>query len=338
MTDADASDGGTDAMVCVGSGLLHACFAPPTSPMTVGNLSFDDTADARCTYIAQTGGDDVCAVIASDLTVSGILRVVGPHPLALIATGTLRIEGTVDVSSNQGSVSAGAGADPSPCDTTNDSPTANGGGAGGTFASIGGFGGKGNTSNAGGAPDTLIVAPTFVRGGCRGGTGGVGTLPGFGGGAVYLAAATAIVIDGTVSAAGEGGHGSVNANASGGAAGGSGGLVGIDGPSVTIAATAVLLALGGGGAGGTGTANNPGLAGQDPSTMPPLAVASGGSGSSGGAAGGGGSSTAGGNASNGANSLYGGGGGGGGAGLIVVYSSATAMNASTAVAPPLKTM
>ncbi len=266
--DAAVEDGtsmdGTDH--CPGLGWLHFC---PTNPRA-GSESMPSTfnTSTMCTEVRQSPAGPLCVyAVTGSLTVSGNVGITGPRPLVLVANQiTIEMSGILDVADG------GAGAAPTVC-----APPVSGGigtdsvsgGAGGSFVSAGGMGGPGTTSPLQ-TPNPGVV-PSFLRGGCPGGTGGyvssdgmtAGGKGGEGGGAIYLLASQEIVMAGSIYAwggGGEGGKGGVSTTGGGGG-GGSGGHIVLDAPMLTLRSTAHLLAEGGGGgAGGArSAAGDPGM-------------------------------------------------------------------------------
>ena len=151
-------------------------------------------------------------------------------------------------------------------------------------------------------------------------------MGGHGGGAIYLAAHTAIHVSttGAIDASGRGGAGG-NVSDGGGGGGGAGGLIAFDSPVVTFdfdqAPGAKLWANGGGGGGGAGTN---GLLSMSPTLAGMGGSPNGGNGAVG---------TNNGNSGS-ANTVSGGGGGGGGQGCIVVFTVAPLASNSN-ISPPL---
>jgi hypothetical protein len=353
--------------------------AAPTAPVSFAATATIDTgsvaATTGCTQILpQTGGPSLCIIAGTtiDIPVSATARVVGLVPsgstatalnaLVLIATQSITIEGTLDVSSHVGETttgipSFGAGSrTPAGClvagvdGQAGSGASGGGGGAGGSFGEAGGAGGTGGGSNgtvARGNP-AAAAPPTQLVGGCPGGKGGDGAgalmVPdgsggsgGGGGGAVLLLAGTSINIAGKVNASGAGGISGAAGNKSsgGGGGGGAGGMIGLE--ATTIAVTGSLFANGGGGGGGGGNqgVNDAGKNGSDPAV--PLTAAAGGTATNNGGAGGAGSVGAtapvAGKNSSGTDTHSAGGGGGGGAGAIRVYG-APASSIGGTVSPP----
>ncbi|MEO6773181.1 MAG: hypothetical protein ABI467_09175 [Kofleriaceae bacterium] len=309
-TDLDAPAPG---VVCYGQGFGKICFDAanvPATPATLTAQTIDTDTSPLCSTVVQTT-PGWCVVVATELTISGTVTAIGTKPLVLLATGTLQVDGTLDVASHRGG-QTGAGAvatDATLCDPGTP-PGNNGGGAGGSFGAVGGNGG-----NNGGTAGALQPANS-MRGGCAGQDGKSGTngTRGAGGGVAYLIAGTKIAVTGAIDASGAAGTAGVNGNAGAGG-GGAGGLIGLDAPIVTNGGA--IFANGGGGAEGSGntTKGNDG----NESTLGVAAAATA-SASNGGDGGAGGAVTGAGNGGN-ANT-FGGGGGGGGAGAIRLFGAA----------------
>ncbi len=315
-----AMDGGS----CYGTGFGRTCLTtPPGTPATLTAQRVDtDTSPLCATDVV--GNPPWCVIAATDLTIgAGTLSAIGSKPLVLVATGSLLVDGTIDIASHRGG-QTGAGAVPATNTTLCDPgtpPGNNGGGAGGSFGTKGGKGG-----NAGGTAGAIQPA-TALRGGCAGQDGKSGTpgLEGLGGGAIYLIAGTTITVGGAINASGAGGTAGVNGDAGGGG-GGAGGLIGLDAPMVTNGGA--IFANGGGGAEGSGnqTKGNDGNESQNG-----VAAAQTTSASNGGEGGAGGAVTAAGDGASANGS--GGGGGGGGAGAIRLFQ-ATAITGGVVSPPP----
>jgi hypothetical protein len=343
--DAAASDGqeadaeidapSIDAQTCFGGAGYTICLdQQPTQPATLTG-TFDTEDDPRCadpvppTWLANPQ-DDACIVIATDITIEqGVtVDVDGDRPLVLLATGMIRIDGTLDAASHVADGDRGPGASFGGCITTgvNGATASNrgGGGAGGSFGSKGGDGGNGNagTATRGLARDADQPPFDTLRAGCRGGTGAAGgddpRAGGHGGGAVFLVAPT-IAISGIVNASGAGGRGG-DRDRGGGAGGGSGGMIVLDAVELVVPGT--LIANGGGGGGGADS-NNDGNDGGDPNPATPNTRALRGNraGSNAGHGGAGAAGTS--PAVAGDQGNDGGGGGGGGLGVIRVLSGQT---------------
>jgi len=273
----------------------------------------------------------VCALVASTITIGPGVRLSahGTRPLALFGHA-IEIEGTIDVASHIGG-QQGPASDLTGCNLGGRA-SLNGGGQGGTYdAPPGGAGGNGNVGTGGIAGS--VIAPA-LHGGCAGGasSGGSATaIAGHGGGAVWIAADTGMIVLGdaaVINASGASGSGgqAISGNR-GGFGGGSGGLIVLQAPTIALAPSASIFANGGAGGGGAGDgAGSPG--------MDPDGPTSGGTGGGPGMHGGAGNPASGGpgfpasqrdggtgtgNAADG----NGGGGGGGGPGVIRVVSNTT---------------
>ncbi len=315
------SDGGVDTPGdgggCYGTGLLKICLTNPAPTLTLGSAIDTDT-EPSCLAAYPS----VCAIGATELTVSTTVVATGSRPLVLVAADTLSIAGTLDASSQRGGTS-GAGSRPA-CTMANGTAnnTGAGGGAGGTFGGRGGNGGNGDNqnNNVAGGTSAPVAMQTMLVGGCGGSAGGAGGAAGGAGGrsggALYLIAGVQLQIPGHVFASGAGGDG--GSNNSGGGGGGTGGMIGLDAPTVTV--TGSVVANGGGGGGGAGNGGGgAGSPGTDGATTNATTAAAGGIGGGGGTTGGvgtAGSTLSGGSANSSPN---GGGGGGGGAGIIRVF-------------------
>jgi hypothetical protein len=350
-------DGGVDSppdsLFCFGTGLAKPCVSTLLpGPLNLSSSTIDTDTDGMCQTALQPVGPSLCVIASDTIIVDGVVRAQGSRPLVLAANGMILINGTLDARSTRDTKGPGT----STCQTPGGESgadvgagvTVGGGAAGGTFGGRGGSGGgAGGNSVNGVQPLAEQEFPTFVRGGCEGGPGGLGPIAvngpgGAGGGALYVIA-NLIDVSGRVLATGAGAFLEApnfgSKARAGGGGGGSGGMIVLDAASTTIAANARALAHGGAGAGGGGTLG--GGAGEDPDVDALLAaniVAIGGGGSGLGGAGGSGSGVAaGGGANDGKAGLAGGsgsggGGGGGGAGFIRIYCSSCAI--SGLVIPP----
>jgi hypothetical protein len=350
----DARGGDAASGLCFGTGLVrNLCFPQlPAGTLTISGAASIDTAtvgNGNCTTIVgqATGQPSLCVVARETIRVAALatLKVTGPLPLVLVATGAIDVAGTIDVSGHaDGTVGPGArmacGGGTAGADATMQG--GGGGGAGGSFGGAGGAGGRGAMDNNGGTPET-VGAPTFVVGGCPGTPGGAGGggggsgAGGPGGGAIYAIARTGITIGGTIAASGGGGKGGTGGNLSGGGAGGggAGGLIGLDAPAVAVTVTGRLHANGGGGGGGNGSdIDRRGADGSDPAA--PGTPAPGGPGGNGGGGNGGAGFAQGAAPQLGAigiNGLCGGGGGGGGAGVIRVFQAPAVLGGAVSPSP-----
>ena len=333
-----SNDGGVDTTMppleagvsCYGMGLTQPCFSSaPTGSKTLSTAINTDSS-TMCETIAA-GGTGFCVISGQSITITGNVVVTGSKPLVLVATGTISVEGTLDVSSHRSPVVVGAGANPTTCGAGT-APNTSGGGAGGTFGGKGGNGGGTNFSATNGGLAATLAAPTTLRGGC-GGHNGNGATPGTGGaggGALYLIAETSITVtsSGLILAEGAAGGGATDTASGGG--GGSGGYIGLDAP--TIMNAGVIAANAGGGGEGSG-ATTAGAPGNEPNGATGAGTSSNFTTNGGeGAAGASGGTATGANGLDGS-STGGGGGGGGGAGIIKRYR-ATSIGGGGPISPP----
>ncbi len=324
---ADATGPPADAQQCFGSGSFTVCLATlPIAPATLPT-TLDTGTSVECANSQPPGWTATqpaaCFVIGTDVTIggNGTIAVTGSRPLVVVATGTLTIAGTLDAASRGvTNPKTGPASAEGPCNSFAQTPEgggagAAGGGAGGSFVDEGGHGGKSGV-NLGGLPANPLAAPTTLRPGCPGQHGSIPSpgdmsIPGPGGGAVYLVAGTAIAIEPTGLIDVSGAAGLTSGLGTGGSGGGSGGMLVLYAP--VIGATGGALMANGGGGTSAGDAEDSGTDGHDPSEAAPTTPALGGmylvSGGNGAAA-----ATA---ATNGtANAGISGGGGGGGIGYI----------------------
>ncbi len=256
-----------------------------------------------------------------------VVRAPGAPGIAVLASGTIIIEGVVDVSAN-GDVAGPGGAAPASSDSDctmfdffSPSPQGiHGLGGGGGYA----LGGAGGSAFAGtvGPPGPVHPLGTGNFGGCAGGTyfeSSPTVIGGAGGGGLQLVSRRSITLTAgaTLDASGGGGHATL-ANRPG-AGGGAGGILLLEAPTITLDGPRVVLSVKGGGGGGAGNATlrggNGGEGGTD--AMPAAGgwtPATGGGGTGGLAGGGEGGLT-------GLASEHHGGGGGGSAGFIATFSA-----------------
>lgn len=332
-----------------GTGLYRACLTVQPHGDYVLPSEIDTRDETMCSERANqqpVGAQDVCLISATNLVINAPVRAFGSLPLVLVATDSIAISSSLDASSVR-SVANGPGNNHPGCALSkqeNGGPgsasVGAGGGAGGTFQTLGGKGGDGEGGTSAGGTADLSPMLTFIRAGCPGGDGGlagasVGGNGGTSGGAVYLIAGGSITLLGgaLVNASGAGGAGGGKGSTRGGAGGGggAGGLIGFDAPRILIAAGARVIANGGGGGGSAGSANgSPGDNGAsaDTTTAPFPAVGAtvvthGGNG--------GNATTAAVAGSNGAGAESGGG-GGGGVGFIKLYTT-DLTNSSSTISP-----
>jgi hypothetical protein len=275
--DAPPDVPGPDAQLCWGSGLAPVCLNAPATGVRVLDTALDTDTLGTCTdLIAQPAGPELCVIAATQINVSNTVTATGTRPLMLLATDTIQIGGTLDVSSKRTAAKPGAGANFASCGagtapTNGTATTGAGGGGGGSFTTPtlgkGGNGGDSRDSagvvvNNNGVSGSLLGL-TFVRGGCRGQDGGdagaaQGGVGGAGGGAVYLLAGTSITVDGNIYASGAGA--AASAARAGGGGGGTGGLIGLEAPMIDV--KGIVAANGANGsAGGTSVAGGVGADG-----------------------------------------------------------------------------
>ncbi len=187
------------------------------------------------------------------------LRLTGSRPVILAVYGDVLIEGSLYGGAS--GVVNGPGGNPTACAAGVGGPGANGGnagggggGGGGGFGSAGGAGGAGLANTAGGNAGTVNGTDTLVplRGGCGGSAGGnQGGTGGGAGGAIQISASGTLEIAGRVGSPGGGGRGATSTDGGGGG-GGSGGAILLEGNTVRLRQTAIILANGGGGGEGRG--------------------------------------------------------------------------------------
>ncbi|MEJ7603437.1 MAG: hypothetical protein WKG01_36460 [Kofleriaceae bacterium] len=331
-----------DGPPCFGTGAFRVCLtdvtpAPAlTLPSTINTateeLCLDDVPPTF--WAGSSAQPESCVIVAESITVATTV-VTGARPLVLVATTSLTVTGTLDLSSKQGVADLGPAANGN-CTAPDPLPggsTGGGGGPGGSFQIVGGNGGAGADAAATVAP-AMITFPELLRGGCRGTKGGGQNPPATGGnsgGAAYLVAGGTMTITGTINASGAGAE--AGGLRSGGSGGGSGGMIVLWAAAFQTTG-ARLLANGGGGAAG-GDDNTSGDDGSDPDPTDTSMQASGGSSSMRGGAGGRGYASPqldSGVGRTGDPPNEGGGGGGGGGGYI---KSNLALAGATVSPPPL---
>ncbi|MBA3502428.1 MAG: hypothetical protein H0T65_18845, partial [Deltaproteobacteria bacterium] len=302
---------------CVGTSPFRICYNSAPVAAVVLPASIDTTNSALCEnmqpsqWTGMQNQPTSCVIRGTTISNAGITKVFGTRPLVLVASANIMLE-TLDVSSQRGgALGAGATTQLGSCTTGAQLPGTGGGGAGGSFQTIGGDGGLGNGGSAPGRAANQVTAPTALRAGCHGQQGEGGDETGKAGGVVYLAAGGAISISGGINASGSSAVGGTTR--SGGSGAGSGGMIMLHAVSITVTGTGVIANGAGGASGGDQDTN--GRNGNDPDLATPATPAPGGAG--GGTGGAGGNGFAGGTAATdgagtGANNEGGGGGGGGG--------------------------
>jgi len=289
------------------------------------------------------------------------LEVKGKLPVALYATGDVKIEGQVVSLPEMSDPGAGGfdggsdtsrGMDGSPCPDESASghgkageadPDRFSGGGGGGRKQIGGTGGDAGGAGGislvlGGEGGQAVGNPelTPLFGGCGGGTGRGAHMNhgGGGGGAIQISANGSLSISGMINMPGAGGGGGWTrvSNGCSGGGGGSGGAILLEAAQITVTGEGMITSNGGGGgAGGFGSDGESGLA----ATTPAKGGSSswgGGGGGAGGARGTSGSSLdeAGGN---GEDHVSAAGGGGGSAGRIRFNAPSINIDPSAVVSP-----
>jgi hypothetical protein len=215
------------------------------------------------------GGRVLIAVMSSLQIDSGTtLQLSGPLPIVLLVEGDATISGIIDASADGSS--SGPGVDDLVCAGAlggigSNAPTSNNGAYGASGGSGGGFGSPGSASGASGTTaaipgGTISGDATLVplRGGCRGGAGGLGdavvtnAAGGGGGGAVQLSVAGNLTLTGVINAGGGGGAAGEGYQGAGGG-GGSGGAVLLEALTFAIDPAAIVAVNGGAGGGGQPT-------------------------------------------------------------------------------------
>ena len=259
------SEGPVDGQECFG-GPLRVCRHPPPDQTLALPATIDTDDDCQFTFDqTATGGPTLCGFAATTITIDDTVAT-GSRGLLLVASDSITITGTLDISSTRNGAT-GAGADSPACTTAGPGGQDNGGGsggAGGSFLGKGGDGGEGDQNDSGppagsrpGGKAGDVQAFVFVRGGCPGAKGGDGTGGNHGGGASHGGGAVYLIAGNTISIASNGAvfaSGSAGLAAdpeSGGGGGGSGGLIGFDAMTLTIDGT-VAANGGAGGGGGSG--------------------------------------------------------------------------------------
>ena len=310
----------------------------PVGGATTDSVLFDQATGPQI-RIFSAGGVNVQA--------GGILAFTGTRPAALVSYTDITVDGIIWAGAEAETHGAGGGNDiacgagrgiDGVAQTTSIPRTGGSGGSGGGYGQSAGKGAKvedsgGSTTVEGAENGTTTIIP--LRGGCRGGKGGLATggLGGGGGGALQLVAAGTIGVNGAIAAPGGGGRGVAGA-ASGGGGGGSGGALLFEATIIDIAG--VVSANGGAGAEGSRGGTAP-AAGQDGHTLDADPAIGGFGTSQGGDGGDGGSSMAGaqdGNEGSSNGSAAAGGGGGGGAVGRIHLNETTTLTVTGLVTPP----
>lgn len=243
--------------LCVASKFFSApiCVDGPLQRVELEDQQVINT-DRDCTKtIAQDAGPDVCVIAGSSIIVPGDVTVEGTLPLVLLGIEAIFVHpvenGTNGILQALNAVGRG-------CPTDRDGPPLEGGmyaggGAGGSFITVGGAGSPSAAAVGGPQPGPKIV-PNGLRGGCNGGKGGTGADNeagggvGRAGGALHLLARDQITIHGHVRAVGLGGRAGPD-DFAGGGGGGSGGMIRLEANHVFVGPRGAVVAEGGGGGG-----------------------------------------------------------------------------------------
>lgn len=231
----------------------HCCAVSPSNGADLGGIGsgptlalqdgdFDTSSECNplsvlgaCSVVTPVGSPEVCVCHVGDLALQS-LTVTGTRALAIFASGTVTVTGTLSVSGATGVAGPGA------------THLAFPGGAGSPAAggSFGTFGGGSGAAATFGTPKVVPLAGGMAgQSTCNGWAGG-------GGGALQITAGVAIEVAGAIRAGGGGGAGGPSSCCPG-SGGGSGGAILLEAPLVSI--WGVLAANGG--AGGSG-ADDPG--------------------------------------------------------------------------------
>jgi hypothetical protein len=220
--------------------------------------------NAGIAYEVRSG---VAIFRAARIHISSTLSLTGTVPVALVASGTIRVDATIDArggcrTNGLFSQTAGPGGHNGGGPDTAAGGSGNGGAGtgndqGGGGGGHGGDGGDAVTGGAGGSP--FGAGPPIVfEGGGGGGGGHNDGSGGGGGGAVLLLSNTSIDVSGGINAGGCGGDPGSGSNGAGGG-GGAGGAIVLEAPSIVIGG--VLAVNGGGGGGNTADSPSSGAAG-----------------------------------------------------------------------------
>ena len=225
-------------------------------------------AVSHMTLMAKAGEVDAIFARNVRLTAGAGLVATGPLPFAIVASGSVTLDGSAAIDVGHGGAGALAVCSTPPAAGSNNLGGAGGGGGGG-YGADGGRGGTGSSGAAmGGRGSDSIGMLTGPTGGCPGAAGGIGSGSGAaaggpGGGALYIVAAGSITLGdmAVLTAAGGGGRGGGIAKGGGGG-GGSGGMIFLEAPHVTGTTSQIAANGGGGGEGGDGaSAGNDGIQG-----------------------------------------------------------------------------
>ena len=129
---------------------IEVCLPEPATGAIVLSGPLDTTGSPMCVPSIVA----FCAIAADRITIATALAVTGARPLVLIANDTIAIDGTLDVASHAEPRKSGPGVEAATCGPFVTAPSAQGGGAGGSFAGPGAKGGDNNDTPAdtGGMP------------------------------------------------------------------------------------------------------------------------------------------------------------------------------------------
>jgi hypothetical protein len=374
--DAPAIDAPDIDAPAIDAPIIDIVFLPPahempgTGAVTIDSLTTIDTS-ANATppnlgpgtsYTVATptgGGPDILVLHTGSLTVNSTLRIVGRRPFAIVAGGAITVNGTIDASATGTATPGPSGAltdtgmgagNPGRHITgvgTAGQTSADSGGGGASYGSLGGQGGDAfcaggcivdQTVPGGTAGPLYNATRTQLLGGSGGGStpdataNCLGLDGGAGGGALLIYSAVSITVNGAgaIEANGGGGARGIDCMPSGstsGGGGGSGGQIELQAPAYTV--TGAIVANGGGGGGAADSNNGDGMAGSDGTNNSTPAAGGAGTlpnGGNGGAGAAGGSTAEGGQDMG---SDQNGGGGGGGTGLITIRHQGSQPGVST---------
>lgn len=272
--------------VMVPSNVDPALLSEGTMDIVLTSAMLNTTMCPR--VLTQLGGGEACLFVGRNVTVplGTTVRVTGPLPVIILASGTVMIDGVLDLSAEGSTPGAGGyRGGPVTGDASLRGPQrgTNGmfsgsfldsGGGGGAHCGTGGSGG--NANSVAGGPGGMGMMTTLqpLTAGSGGGFGQGGghtsttdvTAAGAGGGAIQISSAVSINISGRIDVgggAGQGGRNNTNWGAGGG--GGAGGGILLEAPILTFGDDAELLATGGGG--GSGRDNSSAPPGEDGRTL-----------------------------------------------------------------------
>ena len=258
----DAERAGCAATHIVPKYLPNVCDSLATEPaLSISeSITLDTSDDASCNggVVAQVNGPEICVLRYGSITVerNKTFRVKGARALAMVADGSLVIDGTLDVSANSVEHGPGGGFVELPF-IPPPGQTAGFGGVG--FRTAGGSGGT-STADGGAAngsaalmdPALLVELVSSPRGYFAGGYGGGGT-GGAGGAVTLISCRGTLSVPGLIDAGGGGGSGgwAILESTISAMGGGAGGNVVLQGMMVEV--TGQVFANGGSGGAGCRT-------------------------------------------------------------------------------------